>query len=115
MLAMATRDLTRRFAELRVLQHGVEGGSENKRPGDAFSESGLLDVRKAFMQQCNLAIVLQKRERACFGLGSRLFCSLSVCRLDACRCSVYAYFVVHRVRLFIGAEHLTFLDVAVVW
>lgn len=44
---MATRDLTRRFAELRVLQHGVEGASENKRPGDAFSESGLLDVRKA--------------------------------------------------------------------
>lgn len=42
-LEMATRDLTRRFAELRVLQHGVEG-SENKRPGDAFSESGLLDV-----------------------------------------------------------------------
>ena len=43
---MATRDLTRRFAELRVLQHGVEGSvSENKRPGDAYSESGLLDVR----------------------------------------------------------------------
>lgn len=43
---MATRDLTRRFAELRVLQHGVDGGgSEAKRPGDAFSESGLLDVR----------------------------------------------------------------------
>lgn len=42
---MATRDLTRRFAELRVLQHGVEGSlSENKRPGDAYSESGLLDV-----------------------------------------------------------------------
>eukprot|EP00752_Nemacystus_decipiens_P009916 g8848.t1 len=41
---MATRDLTRRFAELRVLQHGVEGSaSENKRPGDAYSESGLLD------------------------------------------------------------------------
>ncbi|CAM9150205.1 unnamed protein product [Ectocarpus sp. 6 AP-2014] len=41
---MATRDLTRRFAELRVLQHGVEGSaSESKRPGDAFSESGLLD------------------------------------------------------------------------
>ncbi|CAM9216562.1 unnamed protein product, partial [Ectocarpus sp. 4 AP-2014] len=41
---MATRDLTRRFAELRVLQHGVEGSaSEIKRPGDAFSESGLLD------------------------------------------------------------------------
>jgi len=45
---MATRDLTRRFAELRVLQHGVEG-SENKRPGDAFSESGLLDVSGHFL------------------------------------------------------------------
>ncbi|CAM9256331.1 unnamed protein product [Ascophyllum nodosum] len=44
---MATRDLTRRFAELRVLKHGVEdgpgGGLETKRPGDSFSESGLLD------------------------------------------------------------------------
>ena len=29
-----------------MLQHGVDGGgSEAKRPGDAFSESGLLDVR----------------------------------------------------------------------
>lgn len=43
---MATRDLTRRFAELRVLRHGVEGAVlEGKRPADAFSESGLLDVR----------------------------------------------------------------------
>lgn len=39
---MATRDLTRRFAELRVLRHGI--GGETKRPGDSFSESGLLDV-----------------------------------------------------------------------
>lgn len=48
---MATRDLTRRFAELRVLQHGVEGSAaENKRPGDAFSESGLLDVSGILMR-----------------------------------------------------------------
>lgn len=40
---MATRDLTRRFAELRVLRHGAVG-METKRPGDTFSESGLLDV-----------------------------------------------------------------------
>lgn len=46
--AMATRDLTRRFAELRVLRHGADGaGLETKRPGDAFSESGLLDVSHA--------------------------------------------------------------------
>ena len=50
---MATRDLTRRFAELRVLQHGVDGGgSEAKRPGDAFSESGLLDVRGKLLLFC---------------------------------------------------------------
>lgn len=41
---MATRDLTRRFAELRVLRHGVVG--ETKRAGDSFSESGLLDVSR---------------------------------------------------------------------
>lgn len=40
-----------------MLQHGVEGtGSENKRPGDAYSESGLLDVREAcapfFLRRC---------------------------------------------------------------
>lgn len=39
---MATRDLTRRFAELRLLRHGIVG--ESKRAGDSFSESGLLDV-----------------------------------------------------------------------
>lgn len=57
---MATRDLTRRFAELRVLQHGVEGSvSENKRPGDAYSESGLLDVSGVL----------------CFVCAGDLFCS----------------------------------------
>ncbi|CAM9645321.1 unnamed protein product [Discosporangium mesarthrocarpum] len=38
---MATRNLTRRFAELRVLRHGA--GMETKRTGDSLSESGLLD------------------------------------------------------------------------
>lgn len=40
---MATRDLTRRFAELRVLRHDPSG-VEGKRSADNFSESGLLDV-----------------------------------------------------------------------
>lgn len=55
--AMATRDLTRRFAELRVLKHGVEdaGGSlETKRPGDSFSESGLLDVRNMLPSELSM-------------------------------------------------------------
>lgn len=54
---MATRDLTRRFAELRVLQHGVEGSvSESKRPGDAYSESGLLDVSESVCASCVFAV-----------------------------------------------------------
>lgn len=44
---MATRDLTRRFAELRLLRHGIVG--ESKRAGDSFSESGLLDDAGANM------------------------------------------------------------------
>lgn len=73
---MATRDLTRRFAELRVLQHGVEGVSENKRPGDAFSESGLLDVRKravCFTQLSYSHDTLWKERGRAAPLGLRWF------------------------------------------
>lgn len=70
---MATRDLTRRFAELRVLQHGVEGSvSENKRPGDAYSESGLLDVSGA------LCFVILAIQRECFMDGWAHVCFLLV-------------------------------------
>lgn len=59
---MATRDLTRRFAELRVLRHGADGaGLETKRPGDAFSESGLLDVSHACGQPSAHAVPLPER------------------------------------------------------
>lgn len=76
---MATRDLTRRFAELRVLQHGVEGsGSENKRPGDAFSESGLLDVRQACI--CLSSRVVGKTQELPFdGITGAVFICLFCC------------------------------------
>lgn len=73
---MATRDLTRRFAELRVLQHGVEGSvSENKRPGDAYSESGLLDVRGfVYYASC----VVRVGERSALDCCRGCVCSVSV-------------------------------------
>lgn len=61
---MATRDLTRRFAELRVLRHGADGaGLETKRPGDAFSESGLLDVSRACGQPFALCTLFSCRKK----------------------------------------------------
>lgn len=64
---MATRDLTSRFAELRVLRHGV-GGLESKRPGDAFSESGLLDVSVSTIMLCTICSFAQHDRKCCWAL-----------------------------------------------
>lgn len=68
-----------------MLQHGVEGSaSESKRPGDAFSESGLLDVRDrrvaSWFLQAGLVVAADVRSGLICPLS--LFFRVFVCALS---------------------------------